>query len=79
MPETYSAGDRGFTMPAEWEDQHAILLSWPLNPATWEDRREAVEAVYHAGIGRLLFQHQMMSHGKTPLCKTESMELTVAR
>ena len=46
MPETIYAGDRGFTMPAEWEDQRAILLSWPLNPATWEDRREPVETAY---------------------------------
>ena len=46
MPESYCAGQRGFTMPAEWEKQRAILLSWPLNPATWEDRRNAVETVY---------------------------------
>ena len=46
MPESHFAGERGFTMPAEWEDQRAILLSWPLNPATWVDRRNEVEAVY---------------------------------
>ena len=46
MPESFSAADRGFTMPAEWEEQRAILLSWPLNPATWEDRRNALETTY---------------------------------
>jgi agmatine deiminase len=46
MPESYNAAARGFTMPAEWEEQRAVLLSWPLNPATWEDRRTAVETVY---------------------------------
>ena len=43
MPDPISAADRGFTMPAEWEEQRAVLLSWPLNPATWEDRRDEVE------------------------------------
>ena len=46
MPEPACAAERGFTMPAEWEEQRAILLSWPLNPATWEDRRAEIEAVY---------------------------------
>ena len=46
MPEPLSAAARGFTMPAEWEEQRAILLSWPLNPATWEDRRAEIETDY---------------------------------
>ena len=46
MPDPYNAAERGFTMPAEWEDQRAILLSWPLNPVTWEDRRNEAETVY---------------------------------
>jgi len=46
MPDCLSAADRGFTMPAEWEEQHAILLSCPLNPATWEDRRSELETTY---------------------------------
>ncbi len=41
-----SAAERGFTMPAEWEKQRAVLLSWPLNPVTWEDRRAALETTY---------------------------------
>ena len=45
MPE-FNAAERGFTMPAEWEAQRAILLSWPLNPVTWEDRRSELEATY---------------------------------
>ena len=46
MPESVSAAERGFTMPAEWEEQRAVLLSWPLNPVTWEDRRAALETTY---------------------------------
>ena len=40
------ARKNGFTMPAEWEEQRAVLLSWPLNPVTWEDRRDAVEKTF---------------------------------
>lgn len=36
----------GFRMPAEWELQDAIWLSWPLNPETWPDRLCAVEKQY---------------------------------
>jgi len=43
---TATAAARGFTMPAEWEEQRAVLLSWPLNPVTWEDRRSALETTY---------------------------------
>ena len=46
MQESASAAAHGFTMPAEWEEQRAVLLSWPLNPVTWEDRREAIETTY---------------------------------
>lgn len=47
----------GFTMPAEWEEQRAVLLSWPLNPATWEDRREALEKTY-AGFAAAISQFE---------------------
>jgi agmatine deiminase len=33
----------GFRMPAEWEPQEAVWLSWPLNPDTWPDCRPQVE------------------------------------
>ena len=46
MRGSLSAAARGFTMPAEWEEQRAVLLSWPLNPVTWEDRRASLEATY---------------------------------
>lgn len=35
--------DAGFHMPAEWELQEAIWMSWPLNPGTWPDCRPQVE------------------------------------
>ncbi len=50
MPNPVSAAERGFTMPAEWESQRAILLSWPLNPSTWEDRRGEIETDYAAFV-----------------------------
>jgi agmatine deiminase len=45
----------GFRMPAEWEPQEAVWLSWPLNPATWPDCRPQVEralAAFAAAITR---------------------------
>lgn len=33
----------GFRMPAEWEPQEAVWLSWPLNPQTWPDRLPLVQ------------------------------------
>jgi len=30
-------------MPAEWEAQDAVWFSWPLNPATWPGRIEAIQ------------------------------------
>ncbi len=31
-------------VPAEWEPQEALWLSWPANPDTWPGRRERIEA-----------------------------------
>lgn len=36
----------GFHMPAEWEKQESIILSYPLNPETWVDCRESMERAY---------------------------------
>jgi agmatine deiminase len=33
-------------LPAEFEAQRAVWLSWPGNPATWPDTRPAAEAAY---------------------------------
>ena len=41
-----SPADLGFRMPAEWTPQAAVWLSWPLNPVTWRDRREALLSAY---------------------------------
>lgn len=35
-----------FRMQAEWSPQKGILLSWPLNPETWQDRRESMLQAY---------------------------------
>lgn len=36
----------GFRMPAEWEPQEAIWLSWPHNPHTWPGAFEPIPAVF---------------------------------
>ena len=36
----------GFHMPAEWEKQEAIWLSWPKNPVTWPKRVAQVQSIY---------------------------------
>jgi agmatine deiminase len=41
-----SPADKGFRMPAEWEPQEAVWLSWPLNPNTWPDCISSVEKSY---------------------------------
>lgn len=41
-----SPAELGFRMPAEWTPQAAVWLSWPLNPVTWRDRREALLTAY---------------------------------
>lgn len=38
----------GYRMPAEWETQKAVYLSWPLNPETWAGVREEMEQEYAA-------------------------------
>lgn len=38
----------GYRMPAEWEKQKAVYLSWPLNPETWTGVREEMEREYAA-------------------------------
>ena len=38
--------ESSFTMPAEWEKQEGILLSYPLNPATWVRNHFQMEEAY---------------------------------
>ena len=35
-----------FRMPAEWEPQEAVWLSWPHNKITWGDDVDAIEGIY---------------------------------
>ncbi len=39
----------GFRMPAEWEPQAALWLSWPHNLATWPGQFRPIPGVF-AGI-----------------------------
>ncbi len=36
----------GYIFPAEWEEQASVILSCPLNPATWPHKRTAMEKAY---------------------------------
>jgi len=60
MPEKLSAAALGFTMPAEWEEQRAVLLSWPLNPVTWVDRRAELETTY-AGFAAAISHFEVVT------------------
>lgn len=35
-----------YRLPAEWEPQKAIWLSWPCHPDSWPNRAEQVEAQF---------------------------------
>jgi len=53
MPESPRAA--GFRMPAEWEPQEAVWLSWPFDPGTWPGCRPQVDqalAAFAAAITR---------------------------
>ena len=50
----------GFHMPAEWESQEAICLSWPKNKETWMHHLSAVQEifiqfVFHLHTGQKVF------------------------
>ncbi len=54
MTETALPASLNFRMPAEWEPQSAVWLSWPHNPNTWPGQdMAAVESVYVAMIRAL--------------------------
>lgn len=38
--------EEGFALPAEWEPQAGVWVSWPHHPSTWPDCREAVQMDY---------------------------------
>ncbi len=44
--EKFDARRDGFYMPAEWAVQESVILSWPLNPVTWPDRKAQAEKAY---------------------------------
>lgn len=41
-----SPAQAGFRMPAEWEPQAAVWLSWPVHPGIWPGNRDAACAAY---------------------------------
>ena len=46
MPGKKTPDDLGFRMPAEWEPQAAIWLSWPHKLTTWPGRFRAIPGVF---------------------------------
>jgi agmatine deiminase len=49
MPATQTPAALGFRMPAEWEPQEAVWLSWPHNRETWPGNFRPIPRVF-AGI-----------------------------
>ena len=47
----HTAATLGFRMPAEWEPQEAIWLSWPVRRRTWRRNFGPIPAKF-AEIGR---------------------------
>jgi agmatine deiminase len=47
----------GFRMPAEWEPQHAVWLSWPHRRATWPGAFRGIPQVF-AGIAAAISRHE---------------------
>lgn len=45
-PKTETPAALGFRMPAEWEPQEAVWLSWPHNPATWPGQFRPIPGVF---------------------------------
>lgn len=48
-----SPRDLGFRMPAEWEKQAAIWLTWPTNPALWPGHFELLLPQYAAFVSAI--------------------------
>ncbi len=46
MKEKNTPRSLGCRMPAEWEEQEAVWISWPHNRTTWPERIEEVEQSY---------------------------------
>ncbi len=49
--------DSGFRLPAEWEPQEAIWLSWPCHPESWPDKAAEIERQI-AGIAAVISRHE---------------------
>jgi agmatine deiminase len=52
-----SPAELGYRMPAEWEPQEAIWLSWPRRRATWPGRFTVIPGVF-AGIAAAISRYQ---------------------
>jgi agmatine deiminase len=46
-----------YILPAEWEPQEAVWLSWPLNPIYWPDLRDCIETDF-ARLVALISRYQ---------------------
>ncbi len=50
---TRSPAQLGFRMPAEWEPQAAVWLSWPHNRATWPGQFRPIPGVFAGIVARI--------------------------
>jgi agmatine deiminase len=60
-------------LPAEYEPQRAVWLTWPGNPDTWPDTREAAESAY-AHFVATISQHQPVELICPPQCRTTAQK-----
>lgn len=56
MPLTDSPSG-SYRMPAEWEPQEAIWLSWPVNPDYWTGKQDRIQELF-AQITTIISRHQ---------------------
>ncbi len=57
MPSSPTPASLGFRMPAEWEPQEAVWLSWPHNRQTWPGNFRPIPGVF-AGIAAQISRHE---------------------
>jgi agmatine deiminase len=64
---TRAEGAPGFRMPAEWEPQEAVLLSWPLRHATWPGKFRLIPPVFAEVAAQISRRQRVRINAPQPL------------
>jgi agmatine deiminase len=59
MPATLTPAALGYRMPAEWERQEAVWLSWPHNRETWPGNFRPIPAVFAGIAAQISFREKV--------------------